>query len=87
MNRLRWLLLALVAALAVLWFTPGASVPWLRPVLLALGAGVVAVWYWRRSAGYGAASRAAAPAAGAVGTRDLWDALDRGEDPTDDARR
>ncbi|MDI1464813.1 hypothetical protein QEZ54_27965 [Catellatospora sp. KI3] len=85
MTRLRWLLLALLAALAVLWFTPGAAVAWLRPVLLAVAAGAVAVWYWRRSAGYG--RRAAAATPGAPGTRDLWDALDRGEDLTDDAHR
>ncbi|MBV1852404.1 hypothetical protein [Catellatospora tritici] len=87
MPRLRWLLLALLAALVVLWFAPGAAVPWLRPALLAVGAGAVAAWYWRRSAGYGTTGRAATAAPGAPGTRDLWDALDRGEDLTDDAHR
>jgi hypothetical protein len=73
-----------LAALAVLWFVPGGAVPWLRPALLALAAGVAAVWYWRRPGRHASRAEPAAPHAG--DPRDLWDALDRGEDLTDDAR-
>ncbi len=83
-RRTRIIVIGVLAALAVLWFVPGGAVSWVRPALLALAAGVVAVWYWRRS---GSHARRTAPAAPrAEDTRDLWDALDRGEDLTDDPR-
>ncbi|MEV0458948.1 hypothetical protein [Catellatospora methionotrophica] len=73
-----------LAALVVLWFVPGGTVSWVRPALLALAAGVVAVWYWRRSGNH---ARRAAPAAPRPDDpRDVWDALDRGEDLTDETR-
>ncbi|MFC7244844.1 hypothetical protein ACFQO7_20405 [Catellatospora aurea] len=83
-RRTRWIVVVVLAALVTLWFVPGGAVSWVRPALLALAAGVVAVWYWRRS---GSHARRTAPAAPrAEDTRDLWDALDRGEDLTDDPR-
>ncbi|MEV4412183.1 hypothetical protein [Catellatospora sp. NPDC049609] len=83
-RRTRMMVLGGLAVLVLLWFVPGGSVSWVRPLLLALAAGVVAVWYWRRSGDH--ARRTAAKAPRAEDTRDLWDALDRGEDLTDDAR-
>ncbi|MFC7758240.1 Trp biosynthesis-associated membrane protein [Catellatospora bangladeshensis] len=56
----------------------------MRPAVLALAAGVVAVWYWRRSGDHARRTAAAEPRV--EDTRDLWDALDRGEDLTDDPR-
>lgn len=83
-RRTRMIVILGLAILAVLWFVPGGAVSWVRPALLALAAGVVAVWYWRRSGGH--ARREASTAPRAEDTRDLWDALDRGEDLTDDPR-
>ncbi|WP_155374686.1 Trp biosynthesis-associated membrane protein [Catellatospora vulcania] len=83
-GRTRMIVIGVFAALVVLWIMPGGSVSWVRPALLALAAGVAAVWYWRRS---GSHARRTAPAAPrAEDTRDLWDALDRGEDLTDETR-
>ncbi|GAB4052900.1 Trp biosynthesis-associated membrane protein [Catellatospora paridis] len=83
-RRTRMIVLGVLAALVVLWFVPGGAVSWVRPALLALAAGVVAVWYWRRSGSH--ARRAVPEAPRAEDTRDVWDALDRGEDLTDETR-
>lgn len=82
--RTRWIVILVLAALVGLWVVPGGAVSWVRPALLALAAGVVAVWYWRRSGRHARRDLPAAPRA--EDTRDVWDALDRGEDLTDDAR-
>ncbi|BCJ77748.1 hypothetical protein CS0771_72920 [Catellatospora sp. IY07-71] len=80
--RTRMAVVAGLAVLALLWIVPGGSVSWVRPAVLAVAAGVVAVWYWRRSGNH---ARRTAPAAPRVdNTRDVWDALDRGEDLTVD---
>lgn len=73
---------AVAVAVVLLWFTVGAGTSWIRPVLLALSAGLLAIWYWRRSTAYGRSSEAPAATADSS-TREVWDALDRGEDPTD----
>lgn len=83
-RRTRMIVLAGLAVLVLLWFVPGGSVSWVRPAVLALAAGVVAVWYWRRSGNHARRDAPAEPRA--EDTRDLWDALDRGEDLTDDPR-
>ncbi|GAA1604293.1 Trp biosynthesis-associated membrane protein [Catellatospora bangladeshensis] len=83
-RRTRMIVLAGLAVLVLLWFVPGGSVSWVRPAVLALAAGVVAVWYWRRSGDHARRTAAAEPRV--EDTRDLWDALDRGEDLTDDPR-
>lgn len=83
-RRTRMIVILVLAALVTLWFVPGGAVEWVRPALLALAAGVVAVWYWRRSGNHARRSAPAAPRA--ENTRDVWDALDRGEDLTDETR-
>ena len=81
--RTRVLLVVLVAAAAG-WFVRNPS--WVRPAALAVSALAAAALLWGRSAG----SRKAAdlqeagprPEAAAETSKEMWDALDRGEDPT-----
>lgn len=85
----------LVAGLAALaWFTLGASASWVRPVALAVLAGALALAYWRRTparpdggskpgdVGEKPGDVGDGREAAAQSTKDVWDALDRGEDPT-----
>jgi hypothetical protein len=74
---------AVAAVVLVVWFTVGAGTSWVRPVLLALCAGLLAIWYWRRSSADGRTSDATQATTVDSSTREVWDALDRGEDPTD----
>ena len=78
--RTRLLVVVLLVAGAA-WFVHSPS--WVRPAALAISAAVAAVLLWGRSSG----SKTPPPPADEhaeppEASKELWDALDRGEDPT-----
>jgi len=85
----RVLLVVLVAA-GVAWLAGDRLAEWVRPVALAVFAGTLALLLWPRIGGRKrtAAPRADAEPDGAAEptSKELWDALDRGEDPTTSPR-
>lgn len=78
------LLLVVLAISAAGWFVRNPS--WVRPAALAVFAVGAAALLWGRSAGSRKRSDAhepgARPEAAAETSKEMWDALDRGEDPT-----
>jgi hypothetical protein len=90
----RVLLVVLVAA-GVAWLAGDRLGSWVRPIALAAFAGALVLLLWpriggRKHAPRSDAGRDAAPdgTADAVEptSKELWDALDRGEDPTSTSR-
>jgi hypothetical protein len=78
------LLVVVLAVTGAAWFVKHPS--WVRPAALALFAIAAAALLWGRSAG---SSRDAErhesgprPEAAVETSKEMWDALDRGEDPT-----
>lgn len=78
------LLIAVLAVTGAAWFVKNPT--WVRPAALAVFAIAAAALLWGRSVG----SRTEAvpdeagprPEAAAETSKEMWDALDRGEDPT-----
>ena len=62
------------------WFVRSPS--WVRPAALALFAIAAAALLWGRSAGSRRAPAADEPAERPEAAKEMWEALDRGEDPT-----
>lgn len=81
--RLKVLVVVMVIAAAG-WFVRSPS--WVRPAALAVFAIAAAALLWGRSASSGAKAKPATaseePAERPEGAKEMWDALDRGEDPT-----
>ncbi|NUT32010.1 MAG: hypothetical protein HOV79_02940 [Hamadaea sp.] len=78
--RTRLLLVVLVAAGAA-WFAGDRIASWVRPVALAAFAGSLLLLLWPRFGGR-TTKKAGGEADPEPSTKDLWDAVDRGEDPT-----
>ncbi|MCP2328018.1 hypothetical protein HDA40_006525 [Hamadaea flava] len=82
-------LLVLVIAAGVVWLAGDKIASWVRPVALAVFAGSLALLLWPRIRPSGRSSSSPSSATSPSSdpskpesTKDLWDAVDRGEDPT-----
>jgi hypothetical protein len=80
----RVLLVVLVIA-GVAWLAGDRLAGWVRPVALAVFAGSLALLLWPRIGGRSRRPSQRAEVAEPT-SKELWDALDRGEDPTDPPR-
>lgn len=78
--RNRVLIVVLVAAGAA-WLAGDRLPSWVRPVALAVIAGSLVLLLWPRFGGR-TTKKAGGDAKPEPSTKDLWDAVDRGEDPT-----
>ncbi|MEV6971298.1 hypothetical protein AB0M47_39995 [Hamadaea sp. NPDC051192] len=78
-------LLVVVVAAGVIWLAGDKIASWVRPVALAVFAGALALLLWPRIRPSGRSSTAP-PSSGEPSkpesSKELWDAVDRGEDPT-----
>lgn len=78
------LLIVVLAVTAAAWFVKNP--PWVRPAALAVFAVAAAALLWGRSAGSrnepARNESGPRPEAAAETSKEMWDALDRGEDPT-----
>ncbi|MEV0272928.1 hypothetical protein AB0H43_29470 [Hamadaea sp. NPDC050747] len=74
------ILLVLVVAAGVVWLAGDKIASWVRPVALAVFAGSLALLLWPRIRG--SAPKPPASPDAPESSKDLWDAIDRGDDPT-----
>ncbi|NUO61922.1 MAG: hypothetical protein HOV71_14515 [Hamadaea sp.] len=80
------ILLVLVVAAGVVWLAGDKIASWVRPVALAVFAGSLALLLWPRirTSGRSSSSTPGDPSSPSPdpSSKELWDAVDRGEDPT-----
>jgi hypothetical protein len=79
-------LLVVVVAAGVAWLAGDKLASWVRPVALAVFAGSLALLLWPRirprSSSPTSSSDSPPSSSSGESPKELWDAIDRGEDPT-----